>query len=92
MDPDGRNHPGDIDILKRKLQSKLNIPRLARMLDAAEVRSIADIAVGVEKLRMVKNVEELGAEFEVFGFADRQLFLNGEIEVIDPGSAAESTR
>jgi hypothetical protein len=52
--------------------------------------SVADIPVRIQELGVVEDIEELRAEFEVLTLGNRQQFLNGEIEVIDPRTATES--
>ena len=75
--------------LERELQGKLNISRITGALDATEIRPVADIAVGIQELRVIKDIEKLRPELEVFVFPDRQYFLHGEIEVRDAGSATD---
>ena len=53
---------------KRAWRSCATPARLARALDTAEVGTIGDVAVRIVKLRVVEQVEELGAELETFAF------------------------
>ena len=76
MFPGGRNRPGLVAFLKRKLQSELNIAWFASVFDATKVGSIADITVRVQKLRMVKNVEELRSKLEMLLLPPRQYLLH----------------
>src|SRR5579864_9088573 len=57
------NRPvGVPNILKRDLQSKLNLSRFARMRHAAEVGAVAEVAVRIQELRVVEYVEKLRSE------------------------------
>ena len=78
--------------LERKFYRELNISRVADALNAAEIRSVADVAVGVQELRVVKEVKEFGPELEVFALPDRRDLLDREIKIPDSRSAAEGTR
>ena len=78
--------------LERKFYRELNISRVADALNAAEIRSVADVAVGVQELRVVKDVKKFGAELEVLALADRGDFLYRKIKIPDSRSAAEGTR
>ena len=62
--------------LERELQCKLHIARIAGALDPAEIRSIADIAIRIQELRMIEDVEKLGPELEVLAFANRKYLLH----------------
>ena len=83
--------PGAVYILERELQRELHLSWIARVFDFPEISSVADVAIRIQKLRMVKDVKELGAEFEVLAFSKRRDLLHGEVEIVDPRSAAEST-
>jgi hypothetical protein len=78
--------------LERELQGKLNVSRITHPLDATEIRSVADVAVGVQELRVIERIEKLRPELKVFVFPDRQYFLNRQIEVRDAGSATDGPR
>src|SRR5215470_934761 len=47
---------------EEKLQGKLHQPRIACLCDLAKQRSVRSAAVRIEKLSVVENIEELGAE------------------------------
>src|ERR1700681_497855 len=78
--------------LERELQCKLNIAGIAGTLDAPEIRSVADVAVGIQELSVIEGVEELRSELEVFAFADRQDLLHGKIKIVDSRPAADRPR
>jgi hypothetical protein len=91
--PDGRAIPGDgasslLLPLEKELQRKLHEARVFCLSDLTELRSVSNIAVRVIELRVVEDVEKLGAKFKVFGLAHRYVFQNREIGVADSGSAA----
>src|ERR1700741_1778731 len=92
--------------LESKFYSKLDVSRVTGMLYAPEVTrirgirgqavrekvAVADVAIRIQELGMVKDVEELGAEFEVLCFSYAQQLLHREIKIVDAGSAAERAR
>ena len=55
--------------LEEQLQCELHLPWLSSALDAAEIRSVGDAAVWVQKLGMIKDVKKLGAELKVHFFS-----------------------
>ena len=62
--------------LKRELQSKLHLPRITGVLNLAKISSVTEVAIGVEELSMIKDVKELGSEFEVLPFTHGQNLLH----------------
>lgn len=76
MFPGGRNRPGRVAFLKRELQSELNIAWFASVFDATKIGSIADVTVWVQKLRMVKNIEELRSKLEMLRLTPRHYLLH----------------
>src|SRR5580692_7044218 len=78
--------------LEHKLQRKLNQTRVAvrirgRHLSKAVGVSGNKIGAGEAPLRVIEQVEELGAELEVKPFSDRGFLENGEIKVVNALSA-----
>src|ERR1041385_6416003 len=71
--PDGSRRPAAK--LEVKLQSKLHQARRACADDASEIRSVGNVAVRIEKLGMVSNIEYIPAEFDPLIFADFSGFL-----------------
>src|SRR3954468_22954723 len=74
---------------ERILQCKLYLARRSCALHLAEIRTVGDIAVGIQELRGVEDVEELGAELDGLALLDLCDLLDREIEVLDPRSAAD---
>src|ERR1700730_7161291 len=69
--------------LERKLQGELNQARVVDGTgDDPEIRT-GQSAVGRSELRVVEDVEELGAEFDVCAFRDVCLLENRKVEVVD---------
>jgi hypothetical protein len=54
--------------LEKELQSKLYQPWVASLCDLAELRPVRCISIGRVELRVVKEIEKLRAEIEVFRF------------------------
>src|SRR5437016_13753042 len=56
--------------LEEKLHCKLYKPRVANLRDLPKLRPVRNIAVRIEELRMVEDVEELSPEINVgvFGY------------------------
>src|SRR5262245_48371957 len=50
--------------LEEEFEGELRLARIARSRHAPEVLAISDVAARVKKLRVVEDVEELGAEFD----------------------------
>ena len=62
------------------------------MLHAAKVSAIADIAIRIQKLGVIEQIEELRAELDALVLADQGHFLQRKIKVVDAGSAADGAR
>ena len=54
--------------------------------------AVGDVAVHLGELRMVGDVEELGAEFQLVALLHDGVFHQAEVDVIDAGSAAHRAR
>lgn len=48
---------------------------------SSERRAVADAAVGIAKVRVIEEVEELAVEFEFAQFANRELLEQREVHV-----------
>src|SRR4051812_10561394 len=75
--------------LERILQCKLYLARGPRAFHLAEIRAVGDIAVRIQELRGVEDVEEFGAKLDGLVLFDLRDLLYGKIEVFDPRSAAD---
>ena len=84
--------PTDKGKLKIKLQRHLNLPRRKCAVDCAEIADvnartvdtdISDIRICRLKIRSIKQIKKLGANFEPRRFINRQseLFLYAQIEI-----------
>src|SRR5450755_1788115 len=80
--PDRRARPG-IE-LEAELQSELNVSRVAGVFHDAEIRSVADIAIGIQELGVIKDVEKLSPELDMLSLSDGCNLLHGKIEIRDP--------
>jgi len=76
-------------ILPTQLQCKLQQARIADQAgDGTEGACICEIQVAwVSKLRMIEEVERLGAELEVGAFRDRELLEHGSIHIAESRAA-----
>ena len=57
--------------LERELKSKLHLPWVAGVLYLAEIGSVTEVAVRIQELSMVEDVEELSSELEVLVLTHR---------------------
>src|ERR1700674_2206769 len=78
--------------LEVQLQSELHKPRIARPLDAAEVRAVGRIPIGLEELGVVERVEELSPEFQPGPLAELRDLLEADLPIVDSRSAANGPR
>ena len=62
-------------ILEIKLKRDLHQARISRPLHATEIGSVGDVAIRIEELRMVRNVEEVPSEFDSRPFVDAGALL-----------------
>src|SRR5207302_2139148 len=63
----GRQGPARIK-LELKFYSKLHQSRITHLIDLSELRTIREITVGIEKLRVIEDVEELSSEVNLLAF------------------------
>src|SRR4051812_39564625 len=75
--------------LERILQCKLYLARGPRAFHLSEIRAVGDIAVRIEELGGVEDVEEFGAELDGLVLFDLRDLLYGKIEVFDACAAAD---
>ena len=61
---------------------------LSSVLHAAEVGPVTAIAVGVCELRVIEEVEEVGAELNIFRLGDIGPLQECNIEIVNSRSAA----
>src|SRR5215470_7384788 len=79
--------------LKMELQRKLRQSRIADMQDLAERATLVrDIAIDRVKLRVIPNVEEVGAKFHRQSLSQLGLLGKAHIPVVDARTTAERTR
>ena len=76
---------------ENQLQSKLEQARVAYLGEFAE-RGVTGVAVRAVELRMVKDVVDLGAKFDLQFFADRRVLVKAGVPVVDRGIAAQGAR
>ena len=88
--PGRRSRPGVVR-LEEKLQRKLHQSGIAGLGDLSELRAIGKIAVWIEELGVVEDVEELGTEINAPGFRKPNGFQYRKIGVADVRSAADGT-
>ena len=50
-------------------------------------RCVEAVSVGIQKLGMIKGVEELGAKFEQFRFGDGRTFQERDVPIVDARAA-----
>ncbi len=79
-------------MLKNKPQCNLNQPRVPGSVYLSEGRSSCDVPGWVKKLRVIKQIEELGAKFQICSLAQRYSFVESEIEVDNARAAAHGAR
>src|SRR6266571_7044888 len=89
--PGGGKPPGvDLSaLLEEKLQSQLQQARIADLINLSELWAVREIAVRVEKLCMVKNVEELGSEINTLDLRYFEGLKDGEVRLADVRTAAD---
>src|SRR6266542_5235306 len=68
--------------LELVLQRKLDYSRIARRADETEIGR-TNIAIGIKELRMIRQVEELCAEFKLLRFRHSGSLKDREVPVID---------
>src|SRR4029077_17859366 len=68
------------------------IPRLANFPIGGTVIAIAGVAAWVQKLGVIKGVEELCAELNVCSLCDWRALMEGERPILDSGPAANGGR
>src|SRR5215469_10502344 len=68
-------------LLEVELQSKLHQTWVARLLNQAK-RGIAEVAVWVDELRFVEQVEDVGAELEIFRLVESNPLRDGDIPLV----------
>src|ERR1700730_17242656 len=73
---------------EQKFQGKLDHARRQSSLNLVKCWR-ADVAVGQSEVGVVEEVKEFGAELDVFGFRDAEIFEHGEIPVGVAGSDAD---
>jgi hypothetical protein len=64
-------------------------PGIARLRHLPKLSPVRNIAVRVEELGMVENIEELGPEICVYSFGYRNGLEDSEVGIADPRPAAE---
>src|SRR5579863_5042158 len=74
--------------LEEELQAELNFPRVPRLERLAKGGTIRDVAVHAVKLRVVKQVVELRAEFGAHSLRQREALEQARIEVGNARAAA----
>src|SRR5712675_2124679 len=72
---------------ERILQCKLYLARRSCALHLAKIRTVGDIAVGIQELRSVEDIEELGAELDGLALLNLGDLLDREIEIFNACSA-----
>src|SRR5256712_11963405 len=77
--------------LEEKLHCKLYKPRVANLRDLPKLRPVRNIAVRIEELRMVEDVEELSPEINVGAFGYRNGLKDRKISVAEMRPAADRT-
>ena len=77
--------------LEEKLHCKLYKPRVATLRDLPKLRPVRNIAVRIEELRMVEDVEELSPEINVGIFGYRNGLKDRKISVAEMRPAADRT-
>src|SRR6266852_4643573 len=77
---------------EEKLQRKLHQPRIAGLCDLAKLRAIRRVAVRVEELRVIKDVEDFRTEIYALVLGYPEGFQYGEIRVADMRAAANRAR
>src|SRR5207245_1417123 len=75
--------------LEEELKSKLYQPGVACLPDLAELLPVRGISVRVEELRVVEDIEELGAEINPLSLRQRDGLQYRKISIADMGSAAD---
>src|SRR5579864_45530 len=78
--------------LKEKLGCQLNQTRIARPLDAPEIRAVGDTAIWIIEPGVVHQVEHLRPKFQTFALGQGHGFVDGEIPVVDARAAADRAR
>ncbi len=73
-------------------ERKLNEPRISSLHDGSKGCGIAYISIGILKLAMVEQVEELRAELKGRSLRDRSILENCEIEIHNARATADSSR
>src|SRR5215813_7055694 len=74
--------------LELVLQRKLDQPWIGRAGNAAE-SGRPNVAIGIIELRMIGQVEELRAEFDILSFRYLGSFKDREIPIIDSGTVEQ---
>src|SRR4051794_22740153 len=75
--------------LERILQCKLYLARRSRAFYLTKISPVGDVAIGIQELRGIEEIEELGTELNSLALLDLRDLLDGEVEVLDPCSAAD---
>jgi hypothetical protein len=70
----------------------LNEPRIPRLYDRPKSSRIADIAIGIFKLRMVEQIEELRPKLNRRSLSQRDVLKDGKIEIGDTRTTADGAR
>ena len=76
--------------LKSHLETKLNIARRAGARNLAR-RTAAEGCAGITKVGMIKQVKELGPEFQPDALGDMVVFNQRDIPFINPRSGQDIT-
>src|SRR5450755_2321477 len=75
--------------LEVELQGELHQARITRLCKLAELRPVAAVAVRIQELRVIENVEELGTKFHALVLVDRNELEDRKIRIADVRTAAD---
>src|SRR5579864_1661712 len=78
--------------LKEQLQRELDQPWVACACHTAEIHAVGNVAIHFAELRVIDNIEEFRAEFEPHLLMNDRVLVQGEIEIVDAGPAADRSR
>src|SRR5262249_40292223 len=64
--------------------------RGTRTLDPPEIRAVSDVAIRLQELCVVQEVEKLRTELNALMLGDRSILVQRKVPVTDAGAAADS--
>src|SRR3974390_3588052 len=89
----GRSFPPPLhDPRQLPVEFRAHLPnsRIARLGDDSKVRGVADVPAGIQKLRVVENVEKFEANVESVVFLDLRSLQDAEVRLIKSGTEEKS--